>query len=88
MTPMLKEQDSALQPNTLECHMLSHVRLFVTPNLPGSCKNPWDSPDKNTGMGCFPPPGDLPDPGIEPMSPATPALTGRVFTTEPPGKSK
>ena len=52
VTPMLKEQDSALQPNTLECHMLSHVRLFVTPNLPGSCKNPWDSPDKNTGMGC------------------------------------
>ena len=32
----------------------------------------------------FPSPGDLPDPGIEPMSPA---LTGRFFfTTEPPGK--
>ena len=31
----------------------------------------------------FPPPGDLPDPGIEPESPA---LTGRFFTTEPPGK--
>ena len=28
-------------------------------------------------------PGDLPDPGIEPMSPA---LAGRFFTTEPPGK--
>ena len=31
----------------------------------------------------FPAPGDLPDPGIEPMSPASPALAGRFFTTEP-----
>ena len=33
----------------------------------------------------FPPPGDLPDPGIEPMSPASPALIGGFFTTESPG---
>ena len=32
----------------------------------------------------FPPPGDLPDPGVEPGSPA---LAGGFFTTEPPGKS-
>ena len=31
----------------------------------------------------FPPPGDLPDPGIEPESPV---LAGEFFTTEPPGK--
>ena len=31
----------------------------------------------------FPSPEDLPDPGTEPMSPV---LTGRLFTTEPPGK--
>ena len=31
-------------------------------------------------------PGHLPDPGIEPMSPVSPALAGRFFTTEPPGK--
>ena len=31
-------------------------------------------------------PGDLPDPRIEPMSLASPALTGGFFTTEPPGK--
>ena len=30
----------------------------------------------------FPPPGDLLDPGIEPVSPAS---AGRFFTTEPPG---
>ena len=31
----------------------------------------------------FPTPGDLPDPGIEPP---TPALAGRFFTAKPPGK--
>ena len=30
----------------------------------------------------FPSPGDLPEPGMEPVSPA---LAGRFFTTEPPG---
>ena len=31
----------------------------------------------------FPTPGDLPNPGVKPMSPA---LAGRFFTTESPGK--
>ena len=35
----------------------------------------------------FPPLGDLPDPGIEPASPVSPALAGGFFTTEPPGQS-
>ena len=34
----------------------------------------------------FPTPGNLPDPGIEPVSLMSPALAGRFFTTEPPGK--
>ena len=34
----------------------------------------------------FPPSEDLPDPGIEPKSSASPAVAGRFFTTEPPGK--
>ena len=34
----------------------------------------------------FPPPRDLPDPGIKPKSPAAPALAGGFFTTKPPGK--
>ena len=34
----------------------------------------------------FPTPGDLADPGIEPSTPASPALTGGFFTTAPPGK--
>ena len=35
----------------------------------------------------FPSPVDLADPGIEPASPAVPALASRFFTTELPGKS-
>ena len=34
----------------------------------------------------FPPPGDLPEPGMEPKSPVSPALAGGFLTTEPPGK--
>ena len=34
----------------------------------------------------FPTPGDLPDPGTEPLSLASPALAGGFFTTASPGK--
>ena len=34
----------------------------------------------------FPTAGDLPNPGIEPESPAFPALAGGFFTSAPPGK--
>ena len=34
----------------------------------------------------FPTSRDLPNPGIEPESPAGPAVAGGFFTTEPPGK--
>ena len=34
----------------------------------------------------FPSPGDLPDPGMEPEFPASPALAGRFFTIKPLGK--
>ena len=45
------------------------------------------SPGKNTGVGCyFLLQQNLPDPGIEPESPASPALAGGFFTTAPPGK--
>ena len=33
----------------------------------------------------FPPPGDLPNPGIEPASLAAPALAGGFFTLATPG---
>jgi len=34
----------------------------------------------------FPPPGELPNPGIEPASPVSSALAGGFFPIEPPGK--
>ena len=34
----------------------------------------------------FPSPGDLPDPGIKPVSPTSPALAGGFFPTESPAK--
>ena len=42
---------------------------------------------RNTGVGChFLLRGNLPNPGIEPMSPSAPTLTSGLFTTEPLGK--
>ena len=32
----------------------------------------------------YPPPGDLPNPGMEPKSPMSPALLGGFFTTSTP----
>ena len=42
---------------------------------------PWDFPSKNT----LPPPGDLPDPGIDL---ACPALQADSLPTEPSGKAR
>ena len=43
---------------------------------------PGDSPGKNTGVGRpFPPPGDLPEPRIEPVPLMSPELAGRFFTS-------
>ena len=39
-----------------------------------------------SGLPC-PLPGDLPGSGVEPVSPATPALQANCLSTEPPGKS-
>ena len=48
---------------------------------------PRDSAGKNAAVGCqFPPPGDLPDPGTEPVSPVSPVLQADSLPTEPPGK--
>ena len=38
-----------------------------------------------SGLLC-PPPGDLPNSGIEPMSPVSPALADEFFNIVPPGK--
>ena len=70
----------------LSCSVLS--QLFATPwtvahqallSMEFSRQEYWN------GLS-FPSPGDLPNPGIEPASVESPALAGRFFTTEPPGK--
>ena len=58
---------------------------FATPwtvarQTPLSMGFPWQ--EYWSGL-LFPSPGDLPDPGTELVSPA---LAGRFFATEPPGK--
>ena len=65
--------------------MLSRVRFFATPwtvahQAPLSMR--FSRQEYWSGLP-FPPPEDLPDPGTKPESPA---LTGKFFTTEPPGK--
>ena len=55
-------------------------------NPPGSSVH-RDSPGKDTGVGSHAlPPGDLPNPGIEPTTRTSLALAGKFFTTTPPGK--
>ena len=70
---------------TLHCvpSCFSRVRLFVTPwtvahQAPLSIG--FSRQEYQSGLP-FPPPGDLPNPGIEPRSLKSPALVGRFFTT-------
>ena len=59
-------------------YVLSVAQLCLnleTPDFsPLGSSSPWDFPGKNTGGLPFPPPGDLTDPGIKLISPASPAL--------------
>ena len=63
--------------------MLSHVQLFVT-LWTVACQAPlsmgFSRQESWSGSPC-PPPGHLPDPGIEPTSLISPVLAGGFFTT-------
>ena len=48
---------------------------------------PWFSRQEYWSGSSCPPPGDLPNPGVKPMSPSSPLLAVGLFTTETPGKS-
>ena len=67
-------------------NVLSHfscVRLFVT-LWTVACQTPLSmgfSRQEYWSGFSFPPPGDLPDPGIKPMSLMSPALAGGLFAT-------
>ena len=73
----------------MHAQSLSWIQLFVI-LWTVACQTPLSmgffSQEYWSGLP-FPTPGHLPGPGIEPASLVTPALAGRVFTTEPPGKS-
>ena len=61
----------------------SHVQLFATPwtvALQASLSMGFSIKEYWSGL-LFPAPGDLPDPGIEPMSLMFPAWAGEFFTT-------
>ena len=65
--------------------LLSRVRLFATPwtvAYQDSLSMGFSRQEYWSGLP-FPSPGDLPDPGIEPRSPA---LQADALTSEPPGK--
>ena len=65
--------------------LFSCIQLFATP-WTLACQAPLSMGfprQEYWSMLPFPPPGDLPDPGTEPLSPA---LAGRLFIPEPPGK--
>ena len=66
----------------------ARVQLFVIPwtvalQAPLPMEFSWQ--EYRSGLQ-FPPSGDLPNLGIKPISLASPALAGRVFTTVLPGK--
>ena len=66
---------------------LSRVRLFVTPGTAAHQAPPsmgFSRQEYWSGLP-FPSPGALPDPGIEPRSPA---LQADALTSEPPGKTE
>ena len=68
--------------------LLSRIRLFAIPwtvaHQAQTLSMGFPRQEHWSGLP-FPSPRDLPDPGMEPMSPS---LAGIFFTTEPPGKSK
>ena len=66
----------------------SRVQLFVTLWTAArqvSLSMGFSRQEYWSGLPC-PPPGDLPNPGIKPTSLMSPALAGKFYTTEPPGK--
>ena len=66
------------------CELLSRLQLFVTPwTVAHQAPLSMEFPGKNTGMGSHSLLRDLPDPGIEPRSPA---LQADSSLPEPPGK--
>ena len=70
-------------PRHLKLPVLSCSGLFATPQTVAHQDSPSMEISRQeywSGLP-FPSPGDLPNPGIKPKFPVSPALTGRIFTT-------
>ena len=90
--PSAISQDIGLTPSVITLKVkvkvksLSHIRLFATPcnvAYQAPLSMGFSRPEYWSGLP-FPSPGDLPNPGIEPGSPA---LQADTLPSEPPGKS-
>ena len=81
-TPLLQRPSLQTRMGDRKCTVVK----FATPwTEPARLLCSWDFPGKNTGVGCdFLLQGGLPDPRIEPTSPASPALQADSL---PPGKA-
>ena len=85
--PGITSPDHSKHEVEVKVKLLSRVRLFATPLTVANQAPPsmgFSRQEYWSGLP-FPSPGDLPDPGIEPRSPA---LQADVLTSEPPGKPK
>ena len=83
-----KQQNSKYKPKHIKnccCLVLKSCLTFVTP-WTVACQTPlaMGSSRQEYWSGLpFPPPWDLPDPGIEPMSPESPAVAGGFWAYMP-----
>ena len=84
ITLYIAETDTTFKSTICVCVLshFSHVRLFVTPRTvahQAPLSMEFSRQEYWSGFPC-PPPGDLPDPGIEPESLMSPALASGFFT--------
>ena len=83
---MVAEEALSLVLHVQACSVAQDVKFFATPcTVAHQVPLSMGFPRQGYWSGLpFPSPGDLSGPGIEP---ASPALAGRFFTTEPPAGS-
>ena len=83
-----RKQKKKLKASYCVCVKLNYVPLFVTPwTVAHQAPQSMGFPRQEYWSGLpYPPPGDLPDSGIEIASLVFPVLAGRFFTTAPSGK--
>ena len=85
--PRISERCSPVRQAACVLSYFRCVRLFVTPmdcSPPGPLSMGFSRQEYWSRLPC-PPPGDLPNPGIQPASLASPVLAGGFFTTSATG---